>query len=134
MIEIEEDNDTLASPDQEKNTTGSSELMLHDGGSRDHNDIDGDNDVGSHPGKVIQFVFRTFLLWQMRTGDIKFLHGNLDVLRSIGGARFLNNAGLTFKIEVAPLAAYLLSFMVKLGRSGSLIIYEEKSLSFSISR
>ncbi|MCP9258125.1 hypothetical protein DINM_001436 [Dirofilaria immitis] len=55
LIEIEDDNDALASPDQDRSNAESSESILHDGGSCEYsNEIDGDTDVGTHPNRVIQ--------------------------------------------------------------------------------
>uniref|UniRef100_A0A0R3RFY0 E3 ubiquitin protein ligase n=1 Tax=Elaeophora elaphi TaxID=1147741 RepID=A0A0R3RFY0_9BILA len=55
LIEIEDDNDALASPDQDRNTAEPSESIFNDGGTCEYNnEIDGDNDVGTHPNRVIQ--------------------------------------------------------------------------------
>ncbi|EFO25573.2 RING finger protein 20 [Loa loa] len=55
LIEIEDDNDALASPDQERNIAEPSEQILHDDGSCEYSsEVDGDTDVGTHPNKVIQ--------------------------------------------------------------------------------
>ncbi|OZC06205.1 hypothetical protein X798_06813 [Onchocerca flexuosa] len=55
LIEIEDDNDALASPDQDRNIAEPSESILHDGGSCEYNnEIDGETDVGAHPNRVIQ--------------------------------------------------------------------------------
>ncbi|VDO72598.1 unnamed protein product [Onchocerca flexuosa] len=57
LIEIEDDNDALASPDQDRNIAEPSESILHDGGSCEYNnEIDGETDVGAHPNRVIQLV------------------------------------------------------------------------------
>uniref|UniRef100_A0AAF5PR92 E3 ubiquitin protein ligase n=2 Tax=Wuchereria bancrofti TaxID=6293 RepID=A0AAF5PR92_WUCBA len=55
LIEIEDDNDALASPDQDRNVAEPSESILHDGESCEYNsEIDGDTDIGTHPNRVIQ--------------------------------------------------------------------------------
>ncbi|KAK6100621.1 Zinc finger C3HC4 type (RING finger) family protein [Brugia pahangi] len=55
LIEIEDDNDALASPDQDRNIAEPSESILHDGESCEYNsEIDGDTDIGTHPNRVIQ--------------------------------------------------------------------------------
>ncbi|VIO90063.1 RING finger protein 20, putative [Brugia malayi] len=55
LIEIEDDNDALASPDQDRNIAEPSESLLHDGESCEYNsEIDGDTDIGTHPNRVIQ--------------------------------------------------------------------------------
>uniref|UniRef100_A0A8R1U064 E3 ubiquitin protein ligase n=1 Tax=Onchocerca volvulus TaxID=6282 RepID=A0A8R1U064_ONCVO len=55
LIEIEDDNDALASPDQDRNIAEPSESILHDGGSCEYNnEIDGETDVGAHPNRIIQ--------------------------------------------------------------------------------
>lgn len=57
LIEIEDDNDALASPDQDRNIAEPSESILHDGGSCEYNnEIDGETDVGAHPNRIIQLV------------------------------------------------------------------------------
>ncbi|VDN02492.1 unnamed protein product [Thelazia callipaeda] len=74
LIEIEDDNDTLASPDQEKNVTGSSDVALYDGGSCECNaDVDCDNDVGTQPNRVIQKLKKKIIDLQLKIDALNAL-------------------------------------------------------------
>uniref|UniRef100_A0A914RN19 Uncharacterized protein n=1 Tax=Parascaris equorum TaxID=6256 RepID=A0A914RN19_PAREQ len=55
LIEVEEEGDSLASPDQEKNS-GTTDSVI-DGSGLEHGElVDTDNDVSGPPHKVVQLV------------------------------------------------------------------------------
>ncbi|VDM42853.1 unnamed protein product [Toxocara canis] len=73
LIEVEEEGDSLASPDQEKNSTSTADSVI-DGSALEHGELaETDNDVSGPPHKVIQKLKKKIVELQSRLDALNSL-------------------------------------------------------------